>query len=160
MKIRLEKSLAQNKTSQIVVPVVAVFLALLFCGVFLAVTGRDPFEVYQAMFAGALGSEYGLSETIVKMIPLALCGLGIAVAFRMQIWNIGAEGQFYMGACWATWVPLTFPELPFIVMIPFMIFMAALGGGLWGLLAGWFKTKWQVSETITTLMMNYIAILW
>ena len=95
MKIRLEKSLAQNKTSQIVVPVVAVFLALLFCGVFLAVTGRDPFEVYQAMFAGALGSEYGISETIVKMIPLALCGLGIAVAFRMQIWNIGAEGQFY-----------------------------------------------------------------
>ena len=160
MKIRLEKSLAQNKTSQIVVPVIAVFMALIFCGVFLAITGRDPFEVYRAMFAGALGSEYGISETIVKMIPLALCGLGIAVAFRMQIWNIGAEGQFYMGACWATWVPLTFPDLPFIVMIPFMIFMAALGGGLWGLLAGWFKTKWQVSETITTLMMNYIAILW
>ena len=96
MKIRLEKSLAQNKTSQILVPVIAVFMALLFCGVFLAVTGRDPFEVYQAMFAGALGSEYGISETLVKMIPLALCGLGIAVAFRMQIWNIGAERQFYM----------------------------------------------------------------
>ena len=117
MKIRLEKSLAQNKTSQILVPVIAVFMALLFCGVFLAVTGRDPFEVYQAMFAGALGSEYGISETLVKMIPLALCGLGIAVAFRMQIWNIGAEGQFYMGACGATWVPLTFPNLPFIVVL-------------------------------------------
>lgn len=160
MNIRLEKSLAPNRNSQIVVPILAVLLALFFCAVFLALTGRDPFEVYGAMFAGALGSEYGISETIVKTIPLALCGLGIAVAFRMQIWNIGAEGQFYMGACAATWVPLTFPNLPFLVMIPFMIVMAALGGGFWGLLAGWFKTKWQVSETITTLMMNYIGILW
>ena len=160
MNIRLEKSLAPNRNSQIVVPILAVLLALFFCAVFLALTGRDPFEVYGAMFAGALGSEHGISETIVKTIPLALCGLGIAVAFRMQIWNIGAEGQFYMGACAATWVPLTFPNLPFLVMIPFMIVMAALGGGFWGLLAGWFKTKWQVSETITTLMMNYIGILW
>ena len=142
MKIRLEKSLAPNRNSQIVVPILAVLLALFFCAVFLALTGRDPFEVYGAMFAGALGSEYGISETIVKTIPLALCGLGIAVAFRMQIWNIGAEGQFYMGACAATWVPLTFPNLPFLVMIPFMIVMAALGGGFWGLLAGWFKIKW------------------
>ena len=68
-----------------------------FCGIFFAVTGRDPFEVYYAMFSGALGSEYGISETIVKMIPLAMCGLGIAIAFRMQIWNIGAEGQFLYG---------------------------------------------------------------
>ncbi|HIU63914.1 MAG TPA: ABC transporter permease [Candidatus Avacidaminococcus intestinavium] len=160
MKISIEKSLAQNKTMQIVVPILAVFLALLFCAVFLAVTGQNPVAVYQAMFAGALGSEYGVSETIVKMIPLALCGLGVAVAFRMQIWNIGAEGQFYMGACFATWVPLTFPQLPMPAMLPMMVVAAMLGGGLWGFIAGWFKTKWQVSETITTLMMNYIGILW
>lgn len=160
MRIRIEKSLAQSRTSQIVVPIFAALLALVFCALFFAFTGRNPLEVYSAMFSGALGSEYGFSETIVKTIPLALCGLGIAVAFRMQIWNIGAEGQFYMGACGATWVPLTFPDLPFLLMIPFMILAAAVGGGLWGLLAGWFKTKWQVSETITTLMMNYIAILW
>ena len=160
MKIRIEKSLAQSQTSQILVPIFAALLALVFCAAFFAFTGRNPLEVYSAMFSGALGSEYGFSETIVKTIPLALCGLGIAVAFRMQIWNIGAEGQFYMGACGATWVPLTFPNLPFLLMIPFMILAAAVGGGLWGLLAGWFKTKWQVSETITTLMMNYIAILW
>lgn len=158
--IRFEKSLAQNKTTQILVPILAVFLALVFCGLFLALTGQNPFAVYNAMFSGALGSEYGVSETIVKMIPLALCGLGIAVAFRMQIWNIGAEGQFYMGACFATWVPLTFPHLPIYIMLPAMIIMSMLGGGFWGFVAGWFKTKWQVSETITTLMMNYIGILW
>lgn len=160
MKIRLEKSLAPNRTSQTAVPVIAVLLALVFCGLFLAATGRNPFEVYGAMFSGALGSEYGISETIVKTIPLALCGLGVAVAFRMQIWNIGSEGQFYMGACFATWLPLSFPELPFSAMISLMMLLAAVGGGFWGLVAGWFKTKWQVSETITTLMMNYIAILW
>ena len=112
------------------------------------------------MFSGALGSEYGISETIVKMIPLAMCGLGIAIAFRMQIWNIGAEGQFYMGACAASWLPLTYPDLPSMIMLPGMLLLGAAAGGMWGLLAGWFKTKWLVSELITTLMMNYIAILW
>lgn len=160
MKLVWEKSLAPNKQSQIVIPVLAVLAALFFCGLFLLATGENPLAVYYAMFSGALGSEYGISETIVKMIPLALCGLGIAVAFRMQLWNIGAEGQFYLGACAATWVPLTFPALPAVVMLPLMVLAGFLGGGLWGLIAGWCKTKWQVNETITTLMMNYIGILW
>lgn len=102
MKLVMEKRLAPSPLMRSLVPVVAAFAALVFCGIFFAVTGRDPFEVYYAMFSGALGSEYGISETIVKMIPLAMCGLGIAIAFRMQIWNIGAEGQFYMGACAAS----------------------------------------------------------
>ncbi|MEG0970763.1 MAG: ABC transporter permease [Acidaminococcaceae bacterium] len=160
LKIKVEKSLAPSSISRIVVPIVAAFCALLFCAVFFALTNRNPLDVYTAMFMGALGSEYGISETIVKTIPLALCALGIAVAFRMQLWNIGAEGQFYMGACAATWVPLTFPQWPFALMLPAMIVMSVLGGGLWGLIAGWFKTKWLVNEIITTLMMNYIAILW
>ncbi|MDD4320596.1 MAG: ABC transporter permease [Acidaminococcaceae bacterium] len=160
MKIKVQKSLAPNLTSQILVPIFAVLASLFFCAIFFALTGKDPIEVYSAMFSGALGSEYGISETFVKMIPLALCGLGVAVAFRMHLWNIGAEGQFYMGACAATWVTLSFPTLPFFLMIPAMIIMGALAGGLWGLLAGWFKVKWQVDEIISTLMMNYIGILW
>lgn len=160
MKIKIQKSLAPSMTSQILVPVFAVIASLVFCAIFFILTGKDPMAVYSAMFSGALGSEYGISETFVKMIPLALCGLGIAVAFRMHLWNIGAEGQFYMGACAATWVTLSFPTLPFFLMIPAMIIMGALAGGLWGLLAGWFKVKWQVDEIISTLMMNYIGILW
>lgn len=160
MKLVMEKRLAPSPLMRSLVPVVAAFAALVFCGIFFAVTGRDPFEVYYAMFSGALGSEYGISETIVKMIPLAMCGLGIAIAFRMQIWNIGAEGQFYMGACAASWLPLTYPDLPSMIMLPGMLLLGAAAGGMWGLLAGWFKTKWLVSELITTLMMNYIAILW
>ena len=139
MKLVMEKRLAPSPLMRSLVPVVAAFAALVFCGIFFAVTGRDPFEVYYAMFSGALGSEYGISETIVKMIPLAMCGLGIAIAFRMQIWNIGAEGQFYMGACAASWLPLTYPDLPSMIMLPGMLLLGAAAGGM---------------------MMNYIAILW
>ena len=133
MKLVMEKRLAPSPLMRSLVPVVAAFAALVFCGIFFAVTGRDPFEVYYAMFSGALGSEYGISETIVKMIPLAMCGLGIAIAFRMQIWNIGAEGQFYMGACAASWLPLTYPDLPSMIMLPGMLLLGAAAGGMWGL---------------------------
>jgi simple sugar transport system permease protein len=160
MKLKIEKSLAPSLTSQIVVPIAAAFLALVFCALFLILTGRDPLAVYTAMFMGAIGSEYGISETFVKFIPLAICALGISVAFRMQLWNIGAEGQFYMGACFATWVPLNYPNLPWYIMLPSMMIAAILGGGLLGLLAAWLKTKWLVNEIISTLMLNYIAILW
>ena len=160
MRIKFEKSLAPKQSSLILMPVLATVLALIFCALFFVVTGRDPIEVYSAMFGGALGSAYGLSETLVKTIPLALCGLGVAVAFRMQLWNIGAEGQFYMGAVFATYVPLHYPDLPVYIMLPVMMLAGVIGGGLWGLLAGWLKSKWLVSELISTLMMNYIAILW
>jgi ABC-type uncharacterized transport system permease subunit len=160
MRIKFEKSLAPKQSSLIMMPVLATVLALIFCALFFVVTGRDPIEVYSAMFGGALGSAYGVSETLVKTIPLALCGLGVAVAFRMQLWNIGAEGQFYMGAVFATYVPLHYPDLPAYIMLPVMMLAGVIGGGLWGLLAGWLKSKWLVSELISTLMMNYIAILW
>ena len=117
MKVVLEKRLEQSLKAQIGLPVLSALMALVFCGVFFALTGKEPLLVYESMFSGALGNDYGLSETFVKMIPMALCALGIAVAFRMQIWNIGAEGQFYMGACAATWVPLNFPDLPAAVML-------------------------------------------
>ena len=152
MKVVLEKRLEQSLKAQIGLPVLSALMALVFCGVFFALTGKDPLLVYESMFSGALGNDYGLSETFVKMIPMALCALGIAVAFRMQIWNIGAEGQFYMGACAATWVPLNFPDLPAAVMLPAMFILGALAGGLWGLVAGWFKTKWLVNELISTLL--------
>lgn len=160
MLFRVEKRMTVPFSLTLLVPTAAVLAALVFCAVFLAITDRSPVAVYSAMFEGALGSEYGISETIVKAIPLILCGLGISVAFRMQIWNIGAEGQFYMGAFAATWVPLTFPNLPIAVMLPFMMVAGIIAGALWGMLAAWLRNRFAVSELISTLMLNYIAILW
>ncbi len=112
------------------------------------------------MIDGALGSKYRFQETIVKTIPLVITSLGIAIAFRMQFWNIGAEGQIMMGAFMAGFVALKFPTLPMAVMIPAMIVFGMIGGGLWALLPAMFKAKWGTNETIVTLMMNYIALKW
>ena len=110
MQFKLEKRLEKSKTLQILLPIIASILALVFCAIFLFLTDKNPIDVYNAMFVGALSTQYGISEIIVKLIPLTICALGIAVAFRMQLWNIGAEGQFYMGALGAGFVALNFTE--------------------------------------------------
>lgn len=160
MAIKFEKRLNPSIAMNVAVPLLSLVAALAVGAVFLTLTGRDPVEVYEAMFKGALGSRYGLSETVVKAIPLMLCALGISAAFRMQLWNIGAEGQFYMGAFAASWLPLTFPELPALVMLPGMMLLGAAAGGLWGLAPAVLRARWKVNEIITTLMFNYVAILW
>ena len=157
---KFEKRLNPSASMNIVVPILSLVAALILGAFFLSLTGREPLTVYEAMFKGALGSQYGLSETIVKAIPLMLCALGISAAFRMQLWNIGAEGQFYMGAFAASYLPLTFPEMPAVVMLPGMLVLGCAAGGFWGLLPAVLRARWKVNEIITTLMFNYIAIIW
>lgn len=156
----LEKRTAQSPPAVILVSLLSVFLALFLGGIFLYLTGHDALKVYGVMFSGAFGSYYGISETIVKAIPIALCALGISIAFRMQLWNIGAEGQLYMGAFVASWVPLTFPDMPSLVALPLMMLLGALAGGLWSYLPAIPRAYLGVNEIITTLMLNYVAILW
>ena len=160
MAVKLEKRLNPSTAMNVAVPILSLASALIIGAIFLMLTGRDPLIVYEAMFKGALGSRYGLAETVVKAIPLMLCALGISVAFRMKLWNIGAEGQFYMGAFAASWLPLSFPELPAGVMLPGMLVLGCIAGGLWGLLPAVLRAKWKVNEIIATLMFNYVAILW
>lgn len=156
----VEKRADTSAVLTFLVPLLSVLCALLLGAAFLFATGRDAWLVYGEMFSGAFGSAYGLSETMVKAIPLMLCGLGIALAFRMQLWNIGAEGQIYMGAFAASWVPLTFPDLPALVALPLMMFLGALAGGIWSLIPAIPRAYLGVNEIITTLMLNYVGILW
>ena len=156
--LRLEKRLETSGAASFLVPAVSIVLALCTGALFFWFSGKDPAQIYQSMFYGAFGSAYGLSETVVKAIPLSLCGLGVALAFRMQLWNIGGEGQFYMGAMAATWVALYQPQLPAWIMLPAMTLAGFVAGGLWGLLPAVPRAYQGVNETITTLMLNYIAI--
>jgi ABC-type uncharacterized transport system permease subunit len=138
----------------------SVVFALLFGALFLAFTGHNPIDVYRIMFGGAFGSAYGLSETLIKAIPLMLAGLGVSIAFKMLLWNIGAEGQLYMGAFAASYVALFHPELPIYIMLPAMFLAAAVAGGIWALVSAIPRAYLSVNETITSLLLNYVAILW
>lgn len=167
--IRLERRSAPSPAGLVLIPLIAVILALITGAIFLYVNGLGTpqgmtwgqvFAVYTGMLDGAVGSYYGISETIVKAIPLMICGLGVSIAFRMQLWNIGAEGQFYMGAFGAAWVALNFTDLPVYIMLPAMILVGMFCGGIWGLLPAIPRAYLGVNETITTLMLNYVAMLW
>jgi ABC-type uncharacterized transport system permease subunit len=141
------------------ITIASVFFALVVCGIFIAVNGMNPFPVYKKLLSGAFGSSFGLTETLVKSIPLLLCGLGVSIAYRISIWNIGAEGQFAAGAIAATSVTIYFPDLPMYLSIPLMIVFGIAAGGLWGLLTAIPRTYFQVNELITSLMLNYVALL-
>ncbi len=158
--LRLQKRAKPSPLLAFLVPALSVVLALALGAVFLAATGHSPVEVYSTMLKGALGSKYGVSETIVKAIPLMLTGLGVSLAFRMLLWNIGAEGQLYMGAFAASLVALTFPGLPQPVLLTAMFLAGFVAGGLWGLLSAVPRAYFGVNEVITSLMLNYVAIYW
>lgn len=140
-------------------PLVSIAVALVLCAIFIAANGMNPLTVYEKMFTGAFGSSYGLTETLVKAIPLLLCGLGVAVAYRISVWNIGAEGQFIVGAMGATAVTVYFPGLPHLAAILLMMVFSIGAGALWGLMTAIPRTHFQVNELITSLMLNYVALL-
>lgn len=156
MQIRIEKSLLPRWWIRPLILCLSVLLALIIGAIILALHGIPPLEAYAQMFGGAFCTAYGLSEILVKAIPLMLIGLGVGIAFRMVLWNIGAEGQYCMGAIFACAVALFVP--PSKMLVPLMLAAGFLGGALWGLIPGALKAFLGTNEIITTLMMNYIAI--
>jgi simple sugar transport system permease protein len=171
---KFEKRLEPSRLASILVPVLSLLLAFLFGAALLAVIGANPGQTYQAMLAGAIGTPaqwqdgqfYNMTELLVKAVPIILTGLSVSVAFRMLFWNIGAEGQLVMGGIATAAVALFFPSaLPFIpespwIYIPLMFVAAILAGAAWALIPALLKAYLKVNEIITTLMFNYIAILW
>lgn len=120
--------------------------------------GADPAEAYSLFFRGIFGTTAAFAEIFVKACPLILTGLGCAVAYRTGFFNIGAEGQFYVGAMATTIVALNWNALPGIPRIIAALVVGFLAGGVWALLAAICKAKFNISEIIVTIMMNYIAI--
>ena len=158
--LRLERRLAPAPVVSALVPVVSVLLAFIVGGIVLLLSGENPVTVYRAMLDGAFGSEDGIAETLVKTIPLLLTGLGVGLAFRMQLWNIGAEGQLYLGAIAGSGLALfVFPDAPAVLLLPATIAAGFLGGAVWGLIPGALRAFLRVNEVITSLLLNYVAIL-
>ncbi len=161
IQLRIEKRLVPSRTAGYLVPLVSILLALVFGGLILLAAGANPLQTYKAMALGAFGGKYNISETMVKAIPLMLCGLAVSVAFRMLFWNIGAEGQLAVGGIAASGVALFWADrIPPPLVLPAMIVAGFVGGALWGLVPALLKAYIGVNEIITSLMLNYIAILW
>ena len=139
-------------------PMLALLAALLVGAVILLLLGVNPFEAYATMFVGAFGSVAGITQSLVKATPLLLVGLGICIAFRASVINIGAEGQIILGALAATWFSLTFRGLPGWLLVPLTLIVGFIGGSFWGFIPGILKARLRVNEILSTVMLNAIAL--
>jgi len=137
---------------------VAFLLSLVAGGLFLLVMRYNPFEIYGTIISGAFRSKIAIQGTIRIMIPMAISALGVTLAYKMQFWNIGAEGQIIMGAVFASYFALYHDNWSKPLLIIVMLIAGIIGGGIWGLIPAIFKTKYNTNETLFTLMLNYIAL--
>ena len=133
-------------------------LSIIVTGLLMYIGGADIKAGFIALFEGAFGSWQAVVESLVKATPLILTGLATVVAFRARIWNIGQEGQLYVGAITAYWAYLQFNSLSPVILIPIIILFALIGGALCGLVPAVIKAKFGVDEIIITIMLNYIVI--
>jgi ABC-type uncharacterized transport system permease subunit len=141
-------------------PLAGVIVGLLIGAALILVARADPIQSYAVLFDGAFGGIRQITETLIQACPIMIIGLGMCAAYRARVWNIGAEGQYYMGALLGGIAALYLPPfLPRLILIPVMLLMGMLGGALWGLVPAIFKIKKGINEIISTLMLNYIAIL-
>ncbi|MFP4490122.1 MAG: ABC transporter permease [Spirochaetaceae bacterium] len=160
MRVIFQKRKSVSKKAMIIVPVVSFLISLFLTGLLLTFFKANPFVTYWAMFRGAFGSWSNFSETLVKAIPLMLTGLGVLVAFKLRFWNIGAEGQLVMGGVGASWVALFWsPFLPAWIVLPTVLIIGMAAGAAYAAIPALLKTRLHVDETLVTLMLNYVAIL-
>lgn len=140
-------------------PLATITVALVLGTLLILPTGTSPVEAYRALLFGAFGNLQNLAATLARATPLLFTGLAAAFAFQSGIFNIGAEGQMYLGAFTAALVGIYAGGLPALVVQPLALLAAALAGGIWSLPAGLFRARLQINEVISTIMLNNIAIL-
>ena len=139
-------------------PVVAVLAALLVGGLVVLAIGESPIRVYGILFRGAFGSVDAVGLIFFNACPLIFAGLAVAFAFRAGLFNIGGEGQLFLGSFVCAWVGLSLGGLPAFLAVPALVAASAAGGALWAAIPGYLKARFGVHEVINTIMMNFIAI--
>ncbi len=157
----LDRSILKKNLNLVIeqlLPLLAVPLALLIGAIMLLALKVDPITAYGALLDGIVGSVFGLTQTLVLATPLLLVALGVVIAFRGGVLNIGGEGQITVGALAATAVALALPNLPALILIPTCILVGALAGAVWGGIPGVLKARLGVNEILSTIMMNQIAV--
>ena len=158
--LRIAKRDGISRGKAYVIRIVAVVLSLVVSGIFIfAVTKLNPVEVYKAIFDGAFGTSRRSWVTIRDAMMLLCIGVGLAPAFKMKFWNIGAEGQVLIGGVITAGFMRAFGgSISTPVLLVIMAIASLLAGCIWGVIPAAFKAKWGTNETLFTLMMNYVAI--
>jgi general nucleoside transport system permease protein len=146
-----------SRLNAIVVPLIAGALGLVIGAAMLLALGANPLEAYAAMLQGAFGNPNAVADTLVKASPLLFVGIGICIAYRCGVLNIGGEGQIVMGALFTTAVALTFQSAPAWFLVPVGLLAGFVGGGIWAGIAGVLKVNFRVNEVLSTIMLNSIA---
>ncbi|MBX3010764.1 MAG: ABC transporter permease [Caldilineaceae bacterium] len=149
---------ALSRTIDLLLPFAAVLLALIVGVLLLLALGANPYEAYFALFNGAFGNVSGITQALTKATPLLLVAVGICIAFRGGVINIGGEGQIILGAIAATAFSLAFRTWPGWLLLPLTMLVGALAGAVWGGIAGLLKARLNVNEILSTVMLNQIAL--
>jgi ABC-type uncharacterized transport system permease subunit len=136
----------------------AALAALVIGAAIILVMGANPLTGYNALLSGAFGGSYALTSTAIKAIPLLLVGVGICIAFRANVLNIGGEGQIVMGGLAGAATAIAVPNLPKLVLIPLVLLAGFAAGGIWGAIPGIFKAYRNVNEVLSTIMLNLVAV--
>jgi general nucleoside transport system permease protein len=152
------KKVLQNLARELIFPVISIICALIVTGVIVYMIGEDPLDVINILFSSSFGSWRGIGYTIFYATPLIFTGLAVAFGFHCGLFNIGGEGQLYVGAFAVTIVGIYLTGVPKVIAIPIGIIAAFVGGALWALIPGLLKAKKGSHEVITTIMMNFIAV--
>ena len=147
-----------NRAIDALLPLLAVPVAFVIGAVMILALGANPLESYAALVTGAFGDVSGITQTLAKATPLLLVGLGICIAFRGGVINIGGEGQLLVGALATTALAVGFRDVPGIILLPACLVVGALAGAIWGGIPGILKARLGVNEILSTVMMNAIAV--
>jgi len=156
--IKIENRRSVQMSTTIVVGIISVLIALLICIIVLQLMQYKPIEVFSKVFNKTYFRLDGILENLLTLIPISLCALSVAIPAKTGYWNIGVEGQFYMGAIGATGIALAFPYLPRLILIPLMLIGGIILSGLAGFMCIIPKIKWGISEILTTILSNSIII--
>ncbi|PIE33743.1 ABC transporter permease [candidate division KSB3 bacterium] len=156
---RLVDRLIESKYQKLYFSAFAILAAFLAGAIVILLNKQNPLLAYGALLQGAFGKPYKIANTLQRAVPLTLTGLSVAVAFKAGVWNIGSEGQLYLGAFAAAWAGFTFSGLPWFLFIPLLLLFGIVGGGIGGAIPGVLKARYGMDEVITTIMLNNVFIL-
>ncbi|MEM5585168.1 ABC transporter permease [Roseibium sp. AS2] len=159
MRIELVKRKERSQLMLLLSPLIAIALTALAAGLIFSISGHNPLIALYKFFIEPLTQQWSLEATIDKATPLVLIGCGLAVCYLSNNWNIGAEGQFVVGAVFGSALPVLFPEFETAATLPLMLLFGAIGGALWALIPAVLKARFNTNEILTSLMLVYVASL-